>query len=352
MEIIPSIDLLNGKCVRLYQGDYSKETVYSNDPIAIAKKWASYGAERLHLVDLDGAKKGKIENIDIIKKIISDTGLKVELGGGIRTYDAIKELLTIGLDRVILGTITIEDPGLVRKACATFKDKIIIGIDVRNGFVATRGWLTNTTITAIDLLKEMEKLGAERFIYTDISRDGTLTEPNYNALKEIVGKTKKPIIASGGISSIGQLNTLFAVGVEGAIIGQALYKGSIDLKKAINLYSVNNNYVTYKDYSMLKFDNQGLIPAIIQDFKTGEVLMLGYMNKESLELTIKNSKVCFWSRSRKELWQKGDTSGNFLRVQQILKDCDTDALLIKVNPAGPVCHTGNNSCFYRDLNEQ
>ncbi|MCX6012234.1 MAG: 1-(5-phosphoribosyl)-5-[(5-phosphoribosylamino)methylideneamino]imidazole-4-carboxamide isomerase [Chloroflexi bacterium] len=349
MEIIPSIDLLNGKCVRLYQGDYSKETIYSDDPVAIAIKWASYGAERLHLVDLDGAKKGKIENINVIKNIISSTKLKVELGGGIRTFETIKELLNIGLDRVILGTIAVENPALVKKACASFADKIIIGIDARKGLVATRGWQTNTTITAIDLVNKMEKLGAKRFIYTDISRDGTLTEPNYEALKELIQKTGKPVIASGGISSIDQLKYLSIIGTEGAIIGQALYTGKIDLKEALDLYKTETKQITSEGHSMLKFDDKGLIPAIIQDFETSEVLMLGYINKESLELTITNGKVCFWSRSRKELWQKGDTSGNFLKVRQILRDCDEDALLIKVNPAGPVCHTGNRSCFYSEL---
>lgn len=233
MEVIPAIDLRNGKCVRLYQGDYSQETVFSEDPVAVAQKWESLGASRLHIVDLDGAARGEPCNLTVVEGIVRAVGIPVQLGGGMRTIAAVESVLALGVKRAILGTAAVEEPELVAEACRRFGEAIIVGVDARNGYVATRGWKEGTRITAITLIKRMAALGVPRFIYTDAARDGTLTEPNFAAIVELLMETSLPIIAAGGIASVEHLKRLAALGVEGAIVGKALYAGSIDLREAL-----------------------------------------------------------------------------------------------------------------------
>ncbi len=233
MEIIPAIDLRGGKCVRLYQGDYEKETVFSDDPVSVALRWQSEGAKRLHLVDLDGAAKGELCNLDAIEKIAAAVEIPVQVGGGVRSLETIEQLLELGVGRAILGTVAVENPDLAEEACQRFGEQIIIGIDARDGWVATRGWLQQSTITAGELAARMVGLGARRFIYTDISRDGTLTSPNFEAVAELLSQVSVPVIAAGGISSVGHLIRLAALGAEGAIVGRAIYTGDINLKNAL-----------------------------------------------------------------------------------------------------------------------
>ncbi len=232
MEIIPALDLRQGKCVRLYQGDYGKETVFSHEPVAIALRWQAQGAKRLHLIDLDGAAEGKLCNEPTIKEILKAVTLQVQIGGGIRQLETIYKLLSLGASRVILGTAAIEDRELVTEACRRFGESIVIAIDAEDGYVKSHGWRKGSTITAEELINRMADLGARRFIYTDISRDGTLTEPNFDAIANLVAQSSLPIIASGGISNIAQLKRLAQIGVEGAIVGRALYTGDVDLEEA------------------------------------------------------------------------------------------------------------------------
>jgi phosphoribosylformimino-5-aminoimidazole carboxamide ribotide isomerase len=234
IDIIPSIDLRDGKCVRLYQGDYSRETVFSDDPLDVALKWQSYGAPRLHIVDLDGAASGQIQNLEIITSIAKVMLIPVQLGGGIRDIETIKTLLKAGIERVILGTIAVENPRLVIEACKRFRESVIVGIDARDGYIATRGWQTNTGLKAVDLAKSMMNNGVRRIIYTDINRDGTLTEPNFSAIAEMIDNVGIPVIAAGGVASLNHLKMLHKLGAEGAIIGKALYTGDIKLKQAID----------------------------------------------------------------------------------------------------------------------
>ncbi|MFC2066452.1 1-(5-phosphoribosyl)-5-[(5-phosphoribosylamino)methylideneamino]imidazole-4-carboxamide isomerase [Chloroflexota bacterium] len=233
MEIIPAIDLRGGQCVRLYQGDYNVETVFSDDPLEVALKWQSLGAPRIHIVDLDGAATGELRNLDIIKDIASAVLVPTQLGGGIRDIETVEKVLKAGIERVILGTSAVENPGLVKEACHRFRESIIVGIDAREGQVAIRGWLRETELEAVELAKSMGELGVRRFIYTDISRDGTLTEPNFAAITELVDAIRSPVIAAGGISSLNHLRMLQKLGVEGAIVGKALYTGDIKLKQAL-----------------------------------------------------------------------------------------------------------------------
>ena len=235
MEIIPAIDLRGGKCVRLYQGDYNQETVFSGDPVEIARRWQSMGAQRLHIVDLDGAAKGKLYHAPLIADIAHSITIPVQVGGGLRDIDAVIRALDLGVARVILGTAAVVDRDFVKEACRRFANLIIIGVDARDGYVATRGWQESTMLTAAELVWQMEALGAGRFIYTDIARDGTLTEPNFDAIAELVTQAHVPVIAAGGISSIEHLKRLSHTGVEAAIVGRALYSGDIDLKQALKL---------------------------------------------------------------------------------------------------------------------
>jgi len=219
--------------VRLYQGDYNNETVFSDDPLEVALKWQSLGAPRLHVVDLDGAASGESRNLEIVQEIARALLIPAQLGGGIRELGTIRDLLKAGIERVILGTAAVENPGLVKEACRNFRESVVVAIDARSGHVATHGWLKETEMNAVEFTRAMVGLGVRRFIYTDISRDGTLTEPNFDAISEMVDAVRVPVIAAGGISSLNHLRILKKIGVEGAIIGKALYTGNIDLKQAL-----------------------------------------------------------------------------------------------------------------------
>jgi phosphoribosylformimino-5-aminoimidazole carboxamide ribotide isomerase len=233
VEVIPAIDLRGGKCVRLYQGDYSRETIFSDDPLDVALRWQSMGARRLHLVDLDGAASGESGNLGVVERIVGELKIPVQLGGGIRSLASVKRILGVGVERVILGTGAVENQELVRMACCEGKENIIVGIDVRDGCVATHGWRKGTNIVAAEFVRQMMTLGVGRFIYTDVARDGTLTEPNFDAIEEMVKFTECNVIAAGGISSVEHLQKLSCLGVEGAIIGRAIYTGDIDLEEAL-----------------------------------------------------------------------------------------------------------------------
>jgi phosphoribosylformimino-5-aminoimidazole carboxamide ribotide isomerase len=236
MDVIPAIDLLDGRCVRLYQGDYEQSQVFNENPAAVAKEWVEAGAARLHLVDLDGAKAGKVVNYAAIEAIVQAVDIPIELGGGLRDRTSVQQVLSLGVEWAILGTVAVEQPQLVEQLCQEFPNQIIIGIDARNGKVATRGWLETSEVLATELAQRMQQLGAAAIIYTDIHRDGTLCGPNLEALRELAAAISIPIIASGGVSSVTDLLSLLALepqGVKGAIVGRALYTGDISLNEAI-----------------------------------------------------------------------------------------------------------------------
>ncbi len=240
MEIIPAIDLLEGKCVRLNQGNYEQVTQFSSDPVSQAVIWEKEGAKVLHLVDLDGAKTGKPINYPIIRAIKKTISIPIQIGGGIRTIEQAEELLDYGLDRIILGTVAIEKPELVLKLAERHPDRIIVGIDGKNGKVATRGWLEQSNILATDLAKSLSETPIYAIIATDIDTDGTLRGPNVKVMKEMALTSKVPIIASGGIGSITDLLSLLPLeihGVNGVIVGRALYDGKIVFKDALRALS-------------------------------------------------------------------------------------------------------------------
>lgn len=235
MIIYPAVDVRDGKCVRLTQGEFNKETIYADNPVEMALKWEKMGAQYLHVVDLDGARSGKAQNIGVISEMAAKMGIPVQLGGGIRTIETIENVLSKGIERVILGTSAVKDPELVKRAVKTFENKVVIGIDAKDGMVAIEGWEKTSEFKAVDFAKKMEDLGVKTIIYTDISRDGMLNGPNLKAMEEMVKAVNIEIIASGGVGKIEDIKNLKEVGVSGAIVGRALYTGDVDLKDAIEI---------------------------------------------------------------------------------------------------------------------
>lgn len=233
MEVIPAIDIIEGKCVRLTRGEFDKKVVYSDDPIDIAIQWESKGADRIHIVDLDGAKLGRPMNGDIIKKIIQKVSIPVEIGGGIRSIEVIQEYIRSGAKKVILGSIIFEDEDLIKDVISRYQDNIIVSLDVRKGKVFIHGWEKETQIDYIDAGKRLKEIGIKEFIYTNIDRDGTLGSPDIEGLKRFISLVNTPTIASGGISSMEDIKKIKEVGASGIIIGKALYEGKIKLEEAI-----------------------------------------------------------------------------------------------------------------------
>ena len=235
MNIFPAIDLYDGKAVRLFKGDYDQMTVYSNEPLEVARKFEATGAKFLHLVDLEGAKVGKPANLETIKKIVDNTDLFTEVGGGIRNIEIAKAYIDSGVNRIILGTAAVENEDFLKEAIALFGDKVAVGVDLKDGFVAIKGWTEKSTISADDFLSKMESLGVKTVICTDISRDGAMQGSNNALYKQLGEKYNIDLIASGGVSTIDDIKALTEMNLYGAIIGKAYYIGAIDLKEAIEV---------------------------------------------------------------------------------------------------------------------
>ena len=231
--VIPAIDILDGKCVRLTQGRYNDKKVYADDPVVMATKWQELGAKRLHLVDLNGAKTGNPANLKIIKQIIKAINLPVQAGGGIRNYDQIKELIELGLDRVILGTTAVKNPNLLGRVCLEFGEHVVVSIDAKSGKVATAGWTAVSKKDILTLAKEAIDLGVKRFVYTDISRDGMMEGPNLAGIKAFAAEVSVPVIAAGGIASQQDIINLRETGIEGCIVGKAIYEGKVKLEELL-----------------------------------------------------------------------------------------------------------------------
>ncbi|MBR7073754.1 MAG: 1-(5-phosphoribosyl)-5-[Oscillospiraceae bacterium] len=233
MLIFPAIDLYNGKAVRLYKGDYAQMTVYSENPPEIAEVFYQQGAGCLHLVDLEGAKTGETPNLETIRRIRASAPLFTEVGGGVRSMAVVERYLEAGIDRVILGTAAVTDPAFLREAVGTYKEKIAVGVDIRDGKVAIHGWTEKSTLDAFDFCRELQSLGVQTIICTDISRDGAMQGTNRTLYGELSKTFSLNIIASGGVSSIDDIKALRALDLYGAIIGKAYYTGAIDLKEAL-----------------------------------------------------------------------------------------------------------------------
>ncbi len=228
--IYPAIDLRGGNCVRLYKGDYEQETIYDTNPVDVARKWKNLGAEFLHIIDLDGARSAKPENLAVATEIAKATGLRIQFGGGIRNYELAKQVLAAGVERIILGSSVLKNPEFVKRILGENAESVIIGMDCRKGRIAVEGWLEDSDVTAVALAEELKKYGLKRVNYTDIERDGTLEGPNFEETEEFARSTGVSTIASGGVSGLADVKRLRELGspVDGVIIGKALYTGRID----------------------------------------------------------------------------------------------------------------------------
>lgn len=339
MLIFPAIDIKDGRAVRLVKGDYSTASQVADSPISAAKAFEAAGAKWLHMVDLDGAKAGGTVNRELIVEVANSCSMKVEIGGGIRDMDTVRDYLENGIERVILGSAALKKPEFVREAVKLYGDRIVVGIDARDGKVATEGWLDTSSVDYIEFAKLMENIGVKSIVFTDISKDGTLQGPNLEQLEAINNAVSCDIIASGGISCADDIRNLRDRFMYGAICGKSLYSGRLELSEAIKIGNGTPDLSRF-------FAKSDLIPTIIRDESDGEVLMLAYMNEESFGLTMKTGYTWFYSRSRQELWNKGATSGHLQKVMDIRYDCDCDTILITVEQTGPACHTGSRSCFF------
>ena len=238
MIIFPAIDIRGGKCVRLLKGDFNQETVFSDSPANMARKWQAQGAEYLHLVDLDGALAGSSQNLNAIEEILQAVDIPTELGGGIRSMEQIDQLLAMGITRVILGSVAVKNPDLVREACTKYGERIVVGIDAKDGIVAVEGWGKSGNIGVIELAQKMKEAGVKTIIYTDISRDGTLSGVNVEATVKLAQESGVKIVASGGVKSLEDIKALKkqeSVGIEGVIAGKSIYMGTLDLTAAIKI---------------------------------------------------------------------------------------------------------------------
>lgn len=342
MVIYPAIDICGGSCVRLQKGEYGTAHKVAESPFSAAKSFDDAGAEWIHIVDLDGAKEKRPVNFEIIARIATDFDVKIEVGGGIRTLETIENYFNAGVARVILGSSALSDPDLLCTAVEKFGEKIAVGIDARNGLVAANGWLETSSVNYIDFARKMEQIGVKTIIFTDISRDGMLSGPNLEQLEALNNAVSCNIIASGGIRNIDDIKAVREMFCSGVICGKSLYSGTLSLEDALRHAAQGADLSRF-------FEKSELIPAVIQSVDDGEVLMLAYMNAESLRLTLETGFTWFFSRSRGELWNKGATSGHTQKVCALHYDCDCDTLLIKVHQNGAACHTGNYACFYRRI---
>ncbi len=231
MKLIPAIDIRNGKCVRLFQGDFSQETIYADDPVSIALNWQKKGARKIHIVDLDGAKEGNMQNIKIIRKIVKNVTIPLQVGGGIRDEETIVDLLAMGVQQVIIGTKGIEDKRWLKKIIKTYGSSIIISLDGKEEIIVTQGWLKKNRISIFELIKNLQGIGVTNFIYTDVKKDGTMTSPNFLTIQKLREFAKGNFTVAGGVSSIEQIKQLAEMGVESVIVGKALYEGMLDLEE-------------------------------------------------------------------------------------------------------------------------
>ena len=238
MILLPAIDIKDGRCVRLYQGDYDQMTVYADDPAEVARRWQAAGASWLHVVDLDGARDGRPVNDTLIERVCRETNLKIEASGGLRTLEQIERMLALGVERVVLGTVVLTDRELLGQALQRWGARIVVGLDARGGLVAIKGWRETSNVEATTLARELSAAGVRRFVYTDIARDAAMRGPNLDALRtmlDVLKGSQAYLIASGGISSLEDLQRLMQFEIEGAIIGKALYTGAIDLAEAVRM---------------------------------------------------------------------------------------------------------------------
>ena len=356
MIFIPAIDIKDGACVRLMQGEQETVMKVAEDPIEAARNFEQSGATRLHVVDLDGALTGKMTNHQIVLDIARKTGMQIQAGGGVRTLEDAEMYLENGVSKLVIGEVALHNRELLETLVKKYGDRIVASIAARDGLVAADGWLSISETDYMTLAGEMEKIGVRNLIFTDISRNGTMGGPNLDALDKLNYTFSMNIIASGGISSLKDIIDLSNLNLHAAICGRALYSGTMDITSALTIARLlEENANNRRKMPTLErfFQKSGMIPVVIQEDKTGEVLMLGHMNREALKMTLETGRTWFYSRTHHEIWNMGANSGgNYQNVVSIFADNDNDSLLIRVNQIGNACRTGTHSCFYKKVFEK
>ncbi|NJP41669.1 1-(5-phosphoribosyl)-5-[(5-phosphoribosylamino)methylideneamino]imidazole-4-carboxamide isomerase [Oscillospiraceae bacterium HV4-5-C5C] len=381
MQLYPAIDLLDRSVVRLREGDYEQVREYTDEVLFVAQSFQRQGADWLHLVDLNAARGAAAVNRDLIAAICRLPGLKVQTGGGIRSLATIEALLAAGVSRCVIGTAAVRDPDMTAEALRRWPEQIAIAVDSRDGRIRVQGWTEDSGINLPDFALRMKHAGAKTLIFTDISRDGLLKGPAVEETRKLKELTGLEVILSAGISSVEDIAAARDAGLDGAILGRALYEGKVDLADALRLArqlpqpaatrpvknelpadepAADESAVTawntlagqsQQIWQALKKDAAGLVCAITVDAATGAVLMQAYQDQAALTRTLETGLLHYHSRSRNCLWLKGETSGHYQHVQAIEVDCDADCLLYRVKADGPACHTGATSCFFRRLEE-
>lgn len=354
MYIIPAIDIKDGVCVTLLQGGYDTAEKVAEDPVLVAKRFEGAGAEIMHIVDLDGALRGEPVNHEIVFKIVKETSLHVQVGGGIRNMQTVDLYLSHGVEKIVIGSAAIDDKEFLKAVVDKYADKIVVSIDAKDGMVAAEGWRSFSGIDCISFASEMEKIGVKNIIFTDISKNGTMDGPNLDLLDKLNFMFSMNVIASGGISSLKDIINLSNLNLYGAVCGKVFYSGIMDFRSAVKVAALleeNENKKKRMPTLDKYFMKSGLIPTIIQDNETGEVLMHAHMNKEALKMTLETGKTWFYSRTRHEIWNMGKDNGNYQNVVSIIADYDNEALLIRVEQIGKACVNGKNSCFFRVIQE-
>lgn len=358
-QIFPAIDVRGGRCVRLVKGARNAEIHYDDDPVRVASRWEAEGARCLHVIDL-GAAFGEAHSRGVILEIARKIRLPVQAGGGLRTEEAIDELLAGGVARVILGTRAFKDPEFLARVVARHGERrILVSMDCDGDRVKVAGWEETSPLSIEEGIALAERCGVRRLLVTATDRDGTLAGPRLDLLRKVLGGARARVVAAGGIGNgdhVRSVLDLGAPGLEGVVVGRALYEGTVSLKEVLKLTRTEGDHMTTskgealeKTIDQVKYDANGLVPAVVQDARDGQVLMVAYMNREALRRTLTEGVTCFWSRSRKEFWVKGATSGNTQRVVRVAQDCDRDCILVVVEQKGVACHTGKRSCFFSEI---
>ncbi|MBN1419862.1 MAG: phosphoribosyl-AMP cyclohydrolase [Planctomycetes bacterium] len=349
MRLFPAIDIRGGRCVRLIRGRGADEIRYGDDPLEAAARWVRAGATWLHIVDL-GAALGEAPSTDAVLRILRELPVPAQVGGGLRDLDAIDRILRGGARRVFVGTRALSDPDFLAEAVSRFGGaKIYLAVDVAGDRVRIGGWTEATPLALEDALRLARDAGAGGALLTAIDRDGTLSGPRADLVRRAIGEAGLPVIAAGGIGAPADLESLVRLdlpGLEGIVVGRALYEGRVTIEDGLRIVE-GVEPLAPAIAEAVRFDARGLVVAIVQDVADGAVLMVAYMNRESLRRTLAEGVACFWSRSRREFWVKGATSGNTQEVVDVRLDCDGDAILVRVRPRGPACHTGARTCFFR-----
>ncbi|MBI4606712.1 MAG: phosphoribosyl-AMP cyclohydrolase [Planctomycetes bacterium] len=366
--VFPAIDLRGGHCVRLVRGARDAEIRYGDDPVEAARRWAAEGAECLHVIDLGGA-FGEPHSRGAILAIARVVDLPVQAGGGVRDEATLAELLEGGVARAILGTRAFRDPEFLERAVLRHgAPRIVLALDTDGERIKVSGWEESSSLGIEAGLELAARSGVEHLLVTATDRDGTLEGPRLELLERVLASARAKVVAAGGIGTLEHVRQVLALAssrLEGVVVGRALYEGTVSLPEAVALArdlgrregamqsdSQGGSEKTAGLDAILdavKYDASGLVPAVVQDAKDGQVLMVAYMNRESLRRTLEGGVTCFWSRSRKEFWVKGATSGNTQKVVRVALDCDRDCVLVVVEQKGVACHTGSRSCFFSEV---